>query len=110
MNNTRTGVLGEELAEIMLLEKGYTILARNFRCRYGEIDIIAAKNGVLAFVEVKTRLFGSCGRGSESVTAAKRQKIRRCALCYMSMCQRRFEAIDFQVVDINADHLEGLEF
>ncbi len=110
MNNTRTGVLGEELAEIMLLEKGYTILARNFRCRYGEIDIIAAKNGVLAFVEVKTRLFGSCGRGSESVTAAKRQKIRRCALCYISMCQRRFEAIDFQVVDINADHLEGLEF
>ena len=95
MNNTRTGVLGEELAEIMLLEKGYTILARNFRCRYGEIDIIAAKN---------------CGRGSESVTAAKRQKIRRCALCYISMCQRRFEAIDFQVVDINADHLEGLEF
>ena len=110
MNNTRTGVLGEELAEIMLLEKGYTILARNFRCRYGEIDIIAAKNGVLAFVEVKTRLFGSCGRGSESVTAAKRQKIRRCALCYISMCQRRFEAIDFQVVDINADHLDGLEF
>ena len=110
MNNTRTGVLGEELAEIMLLEKGYTILARNFRCRYGEIDIIAAKNGVLAFVEVKTILFGSCGRGSESVTAAKRQKIRRCALCYISMCQRRFEAIDFQVVDINADHLEGLEF
>ena len=110
MNNTRTGGLGEELAEIMLLEKGYTILARNFRCRYGEIDIIAAKNGVLAFVEVKTRLFGSCGRGSESVTAAKRQKIRRCALCYISMCQRRFEAIDFQVVDINADHLEGLEF
>ena len=110
MNNTRTGVLGEELAEIMLLEKGYTILARNFRCRYGEIDIIAAKNGVLAFVEVKTRLFSSCGRGSESVTAAKRQKIRRCALCYISMCQRRFEAIDFQVVDINADHLEGLEF
>ena len=110
MNNTRTGVLGEELAEIMLLEKGYTILARNFRCRYGEIDIIAAKNGVLAFVEVKTRLFGSCGRGSESVTAAKRQKIRRCALCYISMCQRRFEALDFQVVDINADHLEGLEF
>ena len=110
MNNTRTGVLGEELAEIMLLEKGYTILARNFRCRYGEIDIIAAKNGVLAFVEVKTRLFGSCGRGSESVTAAKRQKIRRCALCYISMCQSRFEAIDFQVVDINADHLEGLEF
>ena len=110
MNNTRTGVLGEELAEIMLLEKGYTILARNFRCRYGEIYIIAAKNGVLAFVEVKTRLFGSCGRGSESVTAAKRQKIRRCALCYISMCQRRFEAIDFQVVDINADHLEGLEF
>ena len=57
MNNKRIGTLGEELAGIMLQEKGYKILAKNFRCRYGEIDIIASKNGVLAFVEVKTRLF-----------------------------------------------------
>lgn len=110
MNNKKIGTLGEELAEIMLLEKGYRILARNFRCRYGEIDIIASKNGVLAFVEVKTRLFESCGSGAESVTAVKRQRIRRCALCYMAICQRRFEAVDFQVIEISGDHLEGLEF
>ena len=50
MNNKRIGTLGEELAGIMLQEKGYKILVKNFRCRYGEIDIIASKNGVLAFV------------------------------------------------------------
>lgn len=110
MNNIRIGALGEELAEAMLSEKGYKILARNFRCRYGEIDIIAARKGVLAFVEVKTRLSESCGRGAESVTAAKRQKIRQCALCYMAMCQRYFEAVDFQVIEIEVCHLEGLEF
>ena len=105
----KPGLWGEIYAARFMRKNGYEIITANYRCRLGEIDIIAAKNGVLAFVEVKTRLFGSCGRGSESVTAAKRQKIRRCALCYISMCQRRFEAIDFQVVDINADHLEGLE-
>ena len=110
MNNIRTGMLGEELAEIMLLEKGYRILARNFRCRHGEIDIIAVKNEVLAFIEVKTRLFDSCGSGSESVTAAKRQRIRRCALCYIAICQQDFEAVDFQVVEISAAHIERLEF
>ena len=105
MNNRRTGAIGEELAEIMLLEKGYSILARNFRCRHGEIDIIAAKGGAVAFVEVKTRLFGR-----ESVTAAKRQRIRNCAMCYIAICGREFEAVDFQVIEINACHLKGLEF
>ena len=110
MNNKRIGTLGEELAGIMLQEKGYKILAKNFRCRYGEIDIIASKNGVLAFVEVKTRLFESCGNGAEAVTAVNRQRIRRCALCYIAMCQQDFEAIDFQVVEISAAHIERLEF
>ena len=110
MNNKKIGTLGEELAEIMLMEKGYKILAKNFRCRYGEIDIIALKNKVLAFVEVKTRLFESCGNGAESVTAVKRQRIRHCALCYMAICRRYYEAVDFQVIEINAAHLERLEF
>ena len=110
MNNKRIGTLGEELAEIMLQEKGYKILAKNFRCRYGEIDIIALKNKVLAFVEVKTRLFESCGNGAESVTAVKRQRIRRCALCYIAICQQDFEAVDSQVVEISAAHIERLEF
>ena len=110
MNNKRIGRLGEELAEVLLLEKGYRILARNFRCRYGEIDIIAVKSGVMAFIEVKTRLFDSCGSGSEAVTASKRQRIRRCALCYIAICQQDFEAFDFQVIEISASHIERLEF
>ena len=83
MNNTRTGVLGEELAEIMLLEKGYTILARNFRCRYGEIDIIAKKDGFLVFTEVKTRSPGAIAPGREAVGSAKQERIIETASLFM---------------------------
>ena len=110
MEKKRIGDFGEEAACRYLIKQNYIIRERNFRMKCGEIDIIASKNGVLVFVEVKTRLFESCGSGAESVTAAKRQRIRRCALCYMAICQKHFDAVDFQVIEISADHLEGLEF
>ena len=110
MNTRQTGALGETLAEILLQEKGYRILAKNFRCRHGEIDIIAERSSIIAFVEVKTRLFASYGSGAEAVIEAKRRKIRKSAWCYLAMCERHFEAVDFQVIEISAFHLEGLEF
>ena len=51
----RFGDVGERIAEKCLIEKGYVVIDRNFRKRYGEIDIIAKKDGLLVFVEVKTR-------------------------------------------------------
>ena len=110
MNNKKTGALGEALAEILLLEKGYRILARNFCCRYGEIDIIAERGPMIAFIEVKTRLSESFGSGAEAVTAIKRQKIRRCAACYLAMCQKYFKTVDFQVIEISGSHIQGLDF
>ena len=110
MDTKTVGQEGEERASKYLMENGYCIVERNFRTKYGEIDIIAAKGGAVAFVEVKTRLFESCGQGRESVTAAKRQRIRNCAMCYIAICGREFEAVDFQVIEINACHLKGLEF
>ena len=110
MNNKKTGALGEALAEIMLVEKGYQILFRNFSCKYGEIDIIARKGGTMAFIEVKTRLSGRYGKGAEAVTAAKMKHIRTCANYYLSITNWGYKDIDFQVIEIEATHLEGLDF
>lgn len=80
------GKFGENLACYYLRKQGYKILARNFRChRYGEIDIIAAKNEVLAFIEVKTRSSALYGQPMEAVTAVKQNKIYKCAQYFMQL-------------------------
>ena len=76
----KLGLYGEELACKYLQAKGYVILERNFRCRrFGEIDIVASKAGVLSFIEVKTRCSSRYGKPAEAVTLAKQRKIYRVA-------------------------------
>ena len=67
------GRRGEEVAAAFLERQGYTILERNFRLRQGEIDLIAAKDETVAFVEVKTRRTLDYGLPSEAVTYTKQQ-------------------------------------
>ena len=75
MTRKEIGSFGEQVATDWLKRNGYAIIERNFRCKAGEIDIIASKEGFLCFVEVKTRSEGSMGRPVESVTRSKQQKI-----------------------------------
>jgi putative endonuclease len=79
MNNRKLlGNKGEERVVVYLEQQNVTILEKNFTCRYGEIDIIAQKNGLIAFIEVKTRthkLFPL----SQIITPTKQQKIIRSA-------------------------------
>ncbi|MBQ7317541.1 MAG: YraN family protein [Phascolarctobacterium sp.] len=79
------GKFGEDFACSYLQKQGYKILYRNFRCRLGEIDIIAVKNDVLSFIEVKTRRQSNStyGMPREAVNQAKQKKIYRCAELYM---------------------------
>jgi len=77
------GQIGENAAADILRAKGYQILQRNYRCRYGEIDIIAEKCGETSFVEVKTRQNLRYGRPCEAVTEEKKQHLRKAAYCYM---------------------------
>ncbi|MCD8553988.1 YraN family protein [Seleniivibrio sp.] len=77
------GQSGEKKAEKYLLANGYEVLDKNYRCKFGEIDIIAAKEGVLIFVEVKTRSSGGYGMGFESVTKKKQEKLLLTAQTYM---------------------------
>jgi putative endonuclease len=79
----RIGERGEEAAVALLEAGGCRILARNYRCPHGELDIIALDHGVLAFVEVKTRSSSAFGPPREAVTAAKRRKLARSASHYM---------------------------
>lgn len=81
----RLGKFGEDLACRYLLQSGYKILARNFRCRLGEIDIIAQKDDVLSFIEVKTRMSQKYGSPAEAVTVSKQKRIYRCAEYYMQV-------------------------
>jgi putative endonuclease len=63
--------------------RGYRILERNYRCGYGEVDIIAQRLGVVAFVEVKTRHGDGYGGPVAAVTRAKRERLRRVAAHYL---------------------------
>lgn len=83
-NNKTRGNHGEDLATKELEKSGYTIICRNYRTKYGEIDIIAQKNNVLYFVEVKSKYSSSFSRPAESVGAAKRKQIVNLAQSYMA--------------------------
>ena len=94
------GQLGEDLAAEALARRGYHILTRNFRCRHGEMDIIASHGGVLVFVEVKTRR--SCGYGppAEAVTFAKQQRMASTAQFYLNQGRHIGRDCRFDVVSV----------
>jgi putative endonuclease len=77
------GIRGEEVACRELERRGYAILARRFRTRNGEIDIIARDGETLVFVEVKARRSLRCGGPAEAVNWAKRQRLVRLAMSYL---------------------------
>lgn len=84
MTTKATGDWGEALVANYLRDRGYTLLAAGYRCRFGEIDLIAKKRGVLCFVEVKLRSNLKYGLPREFVTASKQEKLRTTAQLYMS--------------------------
>lgn len=77
-----TGVLGEEAACKHLISRGYTIIERNFRKGYGEIDIIATYKDILVFIEVKTRTSEKFGTPFEAVSPKKLQTLLKGANFY----------------------------
>ncbi len=97
-NKNASGAWGEEAAVRFLQSEGYRIAERNYRLRCGEIDIIAEKDGILAFVEVKTRKSAAYGSPSEYVGAEKQRKIRMTAELYLcshpSKLQPRFDVLE----------------
>ena len=94
----RRGKIGEELAAAYLAEAGYRILERNYRCLFGEIDIVAQEGETLVFVEVKSRSSGAYGDPQLAVGRRKQQKISRISVHYLAerrLCHRpaRFDVV-----------------
>jgi putative endonuclease len=92
------GKLGEDLACEELIRRGYAILARRYRRRGGELDIVARDGPTIVFVEVKTRESLDYGAGGEAVTALKRRRMAAVALDYLARhrfteCPCRFDVV-----------------
>lgn len=110
---------GEDLAAAHLERRGYAIVARNARTRFGEIDVIAARPGELVFVEVKTRrISGGAGTALDAIDYRKTRQVRRLAAAWLCETPNRprAEELRFDVVAVTLDrggrlleldHLEG---
>ena len=97
------GSAGERLAAGWLEARGFRILARNWRCAYGELDIVAEEAGELVFVEVKTRRGVAYGAPEEAITASKRAHLVAAAQRYLAEAQRETEPYRIDVVAVQIE-------
>ena len=97
------GEHGESLAVRALEREGYAVLARRYRTRLGEIDIIARDGSCLVFVEVKARRHHRCGRPDEQITIRKQRKIVAIAQVFLARTGVAAEACRFDVVSVSMD-------
>ena len=97
--HNQTGETGEALAASYLVKQGFTILARNYRYKKAEIDLIAQKSNLLVFVEVKTRTATNFGYPEESVDAKKEQLFLLAADEYIYQSQWQHD-IRFDIIAI----------
>jgi putative endonuclease len=83
-HNRRYGARGEALAARWYTERGYRVVARNWRCREGELDLVLAGHGALVFCEVKARSSDRFGTAAEAVTPAKQRRLRGLAVRFLA--------------------------
>ncbi len=94
------GSRGEDAAADVYRRRGYRVVARNWRCGLGEVDLIVERRGVLVFCEVKSRRDSPYGAGYEAVTWKKRAKLRALAHAYLQASSARPRAIRFDVASV----------
>ena len=110
------GDYGERLAAAHLVEKGFVILDRNWRCSAGEIDVVAADGDTLVVCEVKTRSGSGFGTPFEAITAAKAGRLHRLGWMWVKHHQVRCSGLRVDVVAIvragrggfRVDHIIGV--
>ncbi len=118
MTRAEIGALGEQLAVDYLAAQGLRTLARNWRCRYGELDVIAEEvaTNTVVFVEVKTRTGDGFGGIAEAVTVQKVRRIRRLAALWLAEQDVRYAALRIDVIGVRIgrrrepelSHLKGV--
>ncbi len=108
------GELGENAVASYLEDQGYEIVGQNYHSRYGEVDIIAEKDGTIAFVEVKARGPKSKGTPSEAVTIAKQKKVIQTAIVYLqetqSTLQPRFDVAEVYFASASGSQIADIRY
>jgi putative endonuclease len=99
------GASSEDRAASLLLRSGMRIVERNYRCKVGELDIVALDGSTLVFVEVRSRQSTTYGSALEAVGWHKRRKVSRVAQQYIGARAPRFETARFDVVAITGDQI-----
>jgi len=101
MDRSETAHRGEDAAAAYLERIGMSVEARNWRCDFGELDIVAREDGTFVFVEVKTRKSERAGTAEEAVSATKQKRIARLASAYLRSIGGSAEAdVRFDVIAI----------
>lgn len=101
MTNKTIGKYGEEIAKNFLIKNGFKILEMNYRySKAAEIDIIASKNNILHFIEVKTRTQTIFGSPLEAITPKKLESIYLCSRYYLQNCKKRYSKIQIDAIGI----------
>jgi putative endonuclease len=118
LTRAEIGALGEQLAADHLAALGLRILARNWRCRYGELDVIAADptTNMVVFVEVKTRTGDGFGGLAQAVTESKARRLRRLAAIWLATQDQRWAGVRIDVIGVRIgrrrtpeiSHLQGI--
>lgn len=101
------GRYGEALAARFLTQHGWSLLARNWRCPAGELDIVAERDGVIAVCEVKTRRSLRFGSPLEAVTPEKAQRLRRLAAQWLATSGTARRGVRIDVISVLVDDLGG---
>ena len=110
INKRVTGSFNEQSAAEYLIDNGYTILERNFSCKKGEIDIIAKKDNMIVFVEVKYRSSKRYGYAIEAVNYRKQQTIRQVAMYYLTTRYKRCDIpCRFDVIGIDGTDITHIK-
>ncbi len=111
MNTTLTGREGEAKAADYLRKKKYEVIGANYRCRFGELDLIAKKRELVVFVEVKLRKNDRFGAAADAVTFSKQDKLRKAAASWLAAhdcdAPTRFDVIEIYTDTGRINHIEN---
>jgi putative endonuclease len=109
VNRRTLGANGEQLVANWYEMRGYHIVARNWRSPSGELDIVATRDRLVVFCEVKTRTSDSFGVPAEAITATKQRRLRRLSAQWLEQSGRRPAEIRFDVASVLSGEIEVIE-
>ncbi len=107
--NRTTGNKGEEMAAVYLVKQGYTIIERNWRFKYWEVDLIASKDNRLHFFEIKTRTSDKFGKPEESISFKKMENLKNAAEEYQYL-HPEWQYLQFDVLAITIMYNKPVEY